>query len=171
MKSGSSAGPDGIHPRVIKEVQKEVAPALCRIFDLSMRISLVPKAWKDAIVVPIFKKGQRKDPGNYRPVSLTSICGKLMERLIRRSVLHHFNVNRLLTCHQHGFRCGRSCVTQLLTVMETWSEWAEERVPFDCVYLDYRKAFDSVPHIRLLRKLEALGITGNLLKWLKIVSF
>ena len=90
----------------------------------------------------------------------------LMERMIKRSVIDHLERNHLITVLQHGFLCGRSCVTQLLMVMEDWTKWADENIPFDCVYLDFRKAFDSVPHSRLLKKVEAMGIKGDILSWL-----
>ena len=131
-----------------------------------MEAGQVQKSWKDATVVPSFKKGSRSDPGNYRPVSLTSVCGKLMERL-RKAVLAHIESNNLFSSHQHGFRAGMSCATQLLTVTEQWTHWLDERNKFDCIYLDYKKAFDSVPHVRLLKNIEAFGIKGNVLKWIE----
>ena len=165
MKSVSLAGPDQIHSRIIKETDKEICKPLCIIFNKSLSEGQLPDAWKKAIV-PIYKKVSKSDPGNYRPVSLTSTCGKLMERLVRQQILTHIETNNLLTDHQHGFRSGRSCVTQLLTVMEDWTRLLDDQTPFDCVYLDYKKAFDSVPHQRLLKKVEACGIQGNLLKWI-----
>ena len=167
MKSGSSAGPDGIHPRVLKETSHVIAPPLCLIFNMSMAAGQVPKAWKDATVVPIFKKGSRSSPSNYRPVSLTSVCCKLMEKVVRSELIAHADRNKLFAAEQHGFRSGRSCTTQLLTVVEKWTHWYDDHGPFDCIYLDYRKAFDAVPHARLLAKLEAFGVSGNVHKWIK----
>ena len=167
MKSGSSAGPDEIHPRVIKETSQAIVTPLCIIFNKSIEEGQIPRAWKDAIIVPIFKKGKRSSPGNYRPVSLTSVCCKLMERIVRKSIHDHINVNKLFASQQHGFRSGRSCNTQLLTVTETWTQWHDSHTPFDCVYLDYRKAFDSVPHARLLSKVNALGIKGKVYEWIE----
>jgi hypothetical protein len=92
-----------------------------------------------------------------------------MERLVRRKVLIHIDANKLFSPDQYGFRAGRSCATQQLSVTETWTDWLDDQIPFDCVYLDYKKAFDSVPHTRLIKKVEVFGIQGNLLKW--IVSF
>jgi hypothetical protein len=165
MKSGRSAGPDGIHPCVLKETSSSIAKPLKLIFEKSMLSGQLPKAWKDAIVIPIFKKGKRSS--NYRPVSLTSVCGKLMERIVRKDMLAHIEHNQLFSEKQHGFRAGMSCTTQLLTVTEQWTTWHDEHTPFDCVYLDYKKAFDSVPHSRLLRKIQAFGIEGNLYSWIE----
>ena len=114
----------------------------------------VPDGWKVANVTAIFKKGKRTDPGNYRPVSLTAIVCKLMETLVRDHVI--------LNDHQHGFRAGRSCVTQLIDVLDTWTEMLDDEGGVDVAYLDFSKAFDSVPHQRLMKKVKAHGIDGNI---------
>ena len=98
---------------------------------------------------------------------MTSVCGKVMESIIRSELLHHCELYDLLSTRQHGFRDGRSCTTQLLTVVENWTQSLDNHMPVDCIYLDYRKAFDSVPHRRLLKKLSTFGIQGNTLKWLE----
>jgi len=167
MKAGSSAGPASIHPRILKETDTAISKPLSVIFNISMKEGSLPMSWKEAIVVPIYKKGSRSEPGNYRPVSLTSTCGKLMERIVRRHILEHVESNNIFSEKQHGFRSGRSCSTQLLSVMEDWTRLLDDQVPFDCIYLDYKKAFDSVPHQRLLKKAEACGINSNLLKWIE----
>lgn len=167
MKTGKSAGPDDIHPKVIKETCQEISVPLSIIFNKSLEFGQVPTPWKQATVVPIFKKGKKNEPGNYRPVSLTSVCCKLMERLLRRHLLSFLERTHFFNTAQHGFRTGRSCTTQLLHVMETWTKWVDDQLPFDCIYLDYRKAFDSVPHQRLLLKVKEAGIRGNLLNWIE----
>jgi len=167
LKPGKSAGPDGIHPKVLIEVSEQISLPLKLIFQKSLHEGVVPQAWKEAEVVPIFKKGQRDNPGNYRPVSLTSVCCKMLERIVRRAIVGHATLNNLLTPAQHGFRPNRSCTTQLLLVTEEWTKWMDEDLPFDCIYLDYRKAFDSVPHERLLTKIHSLGVRGSLHKWIR----
>ena len=122
-----------------------------------MESGILPLSWKQANVVPIFKKGKRNDPNNYRPVSLTSSSCKLLETLIRDEVIKHQDDNNLLSVAQHGFRSGHSCNTQLMEVLSDWAESEENNHPVDVVYLDYRKAFDSVPHERLLNKIYAFG--------------
>lgn len=169
QKPGKSAGPDGIHSKVVVEAQEQLVKPLTLIFNKSLREGVVPRSWKEAEVVPIFKKGKRNNPGNYRPVSLTSVCGKILEKIVRKEMIDHLDRNGIITEKQHGFVQGRSCQTQLLTVVEDWSQWMEERKPFDCVYMDYRKAFDSVPHMRLLKKVESCGIVGDIQRW--IASF
>ena len=167
QKPGKSAGPDGIHSRVVVETQEQLVGPLTIIFNKSLSEGVVPDSWKEAEVVPIFKKGKRDDPGNYRPVSLTSVCGKIMEKIVRKEIVDHLERNEVISDVQHGFVQGKSCQTQLLTVIEEWTKWMEERKPFDCLYFDYRKAFDSVPHMRLMRKIESCGITGQVQRWIK----
>ena len=126
---------------------------------------MVPKEWKDAHITPISKKGSRAASNNYRPVSLTSIACKIMEKVIRKKTIEH--LKRLMSESQHGFIEGRSCMTQLIESVEVWTRLLDDGIPIDVVYLDFAKAFDSVPHRRLLIKLESYGIQGNLLSWIK----
>ena len=90
-----------------------------------------------------------------------------MESIIRDRLVDHMMEHKLFCDPQHGFVPGRSCMTQLLTTLEIWSEILDSGAPIDTIYLDFRKAFDTVPHQRLLAKLEAYGITGNTLGWIR----
>ena len=162
-----SPGPDSIHPRVMKETAEAVSHPLTIIFNKSLQEGKVPDDWKIAHVTAIFKKGKHTSPGNYRPVSLTSIICKLLESIIRDRLMEFLDARSLLSEDQHGFRSGRSCVTQLLEIIEIWSSMLDEGGSIDVVYLDFRKAFDSVPHQRLLKKAEAYGIRGKLLLWIE----
>ena len=127
---------------------------------------LVP-VWKQGMVVPIYKKGDKHDPGNYRPVSLTSVPCKILESLIRDELMQYLTTHNLLAEEQHGFHPGRSCNSQLLETVDAWSRLLESGTPIDVVYLDFKKAFDSVPHMRLLSKLQSYGISGKLLEWIQ----
>ena len=120
LKPNKSPGGDGLHPRVLVELKNEMATPLRMIFTRSLHEGL-PPSWKEANVTPIYKKGKRHIPGNYRPVSLTSMAGKCMERLIRDAIMTHMTENDLLSPKQHGFIQGRSCVTQLLAVLDSWT--------------------------------------------------
>ena len=128
---------------------------------------MVPKDWKNANVTPIFKKGQRSLASNYRPVSLTSICSKVMESILRDSIIDHLEGNRLINDAQHGFRSGRSTQTNLIEFLDVTTKWMDEGKAFDVVYLDFSKAFDVVCHKKLIEKLKNIGIGGKLLEWLK----
>ena len=167
LNPSKSSGPDGLHPRVLKEVADEIVTPLTLIFNKTLREGVIPEEWKIANVTALFKKGNVASPGNYRPVSLTSVVCKLLESIIRDNVMDFLEENRLLSEDQHGFRSGRSCVTQLLEIMEIWTSMLDEGGGLDVVYLDFRKAFDSVPHQRLLKKIRAYGIDGSLLKWIE----
>jgi hypothetical protein len=167
MKTESSAGPDSIGPKLLQELEKELTPALVTIFNRSIKYGEVPEDWKMANVTPIFKKGSKADPGNYRPVSLTSVCCRVLESVIRDELMSHLLSNNLLNPSQHGFMPGKSCTTNLLEFMETVTRAIDAGKPFDIVYLDFAKAFDKVPRERLLEKLRAHGVQGRALNWIR----
>ena len=118
-------------------------------------------------MTPIFKKGSSRDPGNYRPVSLTSLTCKVMEMILKESIMQHLNNNRLIRTSQHSFIAGRSCTTNLVEFLEVITAEADRGEPVDTVFLDFAKAFDKVPTQRLLKKLRAHGIGGRLLAWIR----
>ena len=165
LKPCSSPGPDGLHPRLLKETAFSLAGPLASMFRKSLDSGVIPDEWKTGEVTPIFKKGSKKTPANYRPVSLTSVPCKILESLVRDQLLEHLMSSRQLHESQHGFRPKRSCTSQLLVTIDHWTKTLEAGEPVDTLYLDFRKAFDSVPHRRLLRKVEACGVTGKLLRW------
>ena len=150
-------GPDNIHPRLLKECHSELAVPVQMIIQESLRTGMVPTLWKLAKVCPIFKKGDRLDPLNYRPVSLTCIICKICETIIRNKIVEHLESNDLLSSKQHGFRQRRSTLTNLLQYMEVLTEAFDQQIPVDINYMDCRKAFDTVPHKRLLKKLFKRG--------------
>ena len=160
-------GPDNCHPFFLKECAEEIYLPLTDIFHKSLSSGVIPDDWKKANITCIFKKGNKQDPGNYRPVSLTSVVCKLLERTVREEIVNHLSVNKLLSDSQFGFRKNRSTILQLLTIMNEWTEALDDGIQIDTVYLDFRKAFDSVPHKRLIKKLEGYGIKGILLEWFK----
>ena len=167
LRAESAAGPDGLGPRILKELQEGLAPVLAHVFRRSLAEGTVPADWKKANVTPIFKKGSKGDPGNYRPVSLTSVACKLMESILRDAVTDHLDRNRLIRRSQHGFTKGRSCATNLLEFLEKVTLAADEGMAMDVVFLDFAKAFDKVPRERLLKKLHAHGVRGKLLSWVR----
>src|SRR5215469_6813345 len=134
---------------------------------MSLQESKVPDDWKVADVVPIFKKGQRNMAANYRPVSLTSVVSKVMESILRDHMWSFLESNDALSHEQHGFTQGRSCLTNLMETVEKWVECIDEGDGVDVMYLDFRKAFDTVPHLRLLWKLEIVGLNMQLVNWIK----
>ena len=160
-------GADNIHPKVLKELSNSLAKPLTIIFNKSIENSVLPKDWKMANITAIFKKGDKSSANNYRPVSLTSIVCKILESIIRDLIQEFFESNNLYTACQHGFRSNKSCTSQLLEVVEDFSILIDDAETFDTIYLDFKKAFDSVPHQRLLNKLEAYGVSDKILMWIE----
>ena len=169
LDENKSPGPDSIHPVFAKRLAHVLSTPITIILKLSMTSGKNAKQWKEAIVTAIHKKGARDLAENYRPISLTSIISKLMESFIRDAMLGHMNENNLFSKEQHGFVPRRNCSTQLLEAMETWYKIIEEKGCIDIVYTDFAKAFDAVPHKRLIKKVESYGFNGKLLSW--ITSF
>ena len=167
LDPGKSTGPDGLHPALLREVAGDISQFLSDLFRKSLDEGKLPDMWKRGNITPLFKNGSRQELGNYRPISLTSVVCKVMERFIRDAVREHLLSNELICPDQHGFLPGRSTSTQLLECLEEWSDILEQGSTVDVLYLDFRKAFDAVPHQRLLRKLHAHGIRGKVLRWIE----
>jgi hypothetical protein len=162
-----ACGPDGLPPKILKELATPLAPILAHIFDNSIRSGTVPNDWKTANITPVFKKGERFKPSNYRPVSLTCICSKLLEHIVTKNILNHLETHSILQDCQHGFRSRRSCETQLVTFVQELAHGMSVGQQTDIVIMDFSKAFDKVPHSRLLQKLDHYGIRGNTLNWVR----
>ena len=161
-----ATGPDGIPGKLLKQCSDEITPILTKIFNSSITQGQAPKRWKEALITPIFKKGDRSKASNYRPVSLTCICSKIFEHIMHSNIISHLESNNVLSDHQHGFRKHRSCESQLINTIQDLSNSLNNSDQVDCVLLDFFKAFDKVPHQRLLRKCEFYGVRGNNLKWI-----
>ena len=171
LKLNKSPGPDGLHPRVLYELADLIAEPLSFIFKKVFEEGVLPQTWKDALITPLFKKGSKACVGNYRPISLTCIVVKVYENIMRDHILSHFVKNHLFSSCQHGFLPGRSCVTNLLAVLNVWTDALDKGINVDNIYLDFSKAFDTVPHTRLLEKLKGYGITGKILSWIENFLF
>ena len=161
-----ASGPDHIPGRLLNELSNEIAPVLHTIFVQSINDGVIPSDWRLAYVTPVFKKGNKNLAENYRPVSLTCITCKLMEHIIYKHILNHLESHNILSDLQHGFRSGRSCETQLITTIHDLMSSFDRRVQTDVAILDFSKAFDTVPHDRLLSKLAHYGIDKNIWQWI-----
>jgi len=162
-----SLDPDGISPFVLRYAARAFVVPLTIIFSKSADQSAVPHHWSDAHINPIFKKGDKSDPGNYRLISLTSVLCKLMERLVRDQLSSYFVINRLLSTRQHGFVKNKACNTNLLECSDFITYMDSKKIPTDMIFLDFAKAFDKVSHPLLLHKLASYGIRNKALFWIK----
>lgn len=167
LQPDKSAGPDGIHPLLLRNVAEQISRPLTILYNKSINSGEVPEDWRKANIIPIYKNGPRNEPGNYRPVSLTSVVCKILERIIKERLTHYLDEKKHISPNQHGFVSHRSCLTNLLEALEKWTEYLDAGNGIDVIFLDYRKAFDTVPHKRLLSKLQQAGITGKVFNWIQ----
>jgi len=167
LKPSKAPGPDKIPTRLLKELAFEFAPSLAVVFKASLGQGQLPQEWKHANVVPIYKKGDRSSPLNYRPVSLTCVCCKILEHIICSNIFQHLDDRNILCDNQNGFRKGRSCESQLITTVDDFLQNLNLGLQTDVLLLDFKKAFDKVPHQRLCYKLSHYGIRGATLEWIK----
>ena len=167
LKEHGAPGPDGISAYLLRTADTELARPLKKIFEQSLSSGVVPSDWRHATVVPIFKKGTKGSAGNYRPVSLTSIPGKIMESLLKEDIKKHLEEHTLIGLSQHGFMKNKSCTTNLVLFMNKLTSIVDEGGAADVFYLDFAKAFDKVPTQRLLLKLKNKGVDGFVYEWVK----
>ena len=165
LRPNSAPGPDKLWPRVLQKLSAILAKPLAIVYTRCLGEGTVPPDWKLANVAPVFKKGSKGCPGNYRPVSLTCVLCKVMESILRDGIVVHLSKYNLIRSSQHGFMAGRSCLTNLLEYLEELTRLVDQGHAVDIVYLDFAKAFDKVPHIRLIMKCQGLGIRGKVLAW------
>ena len=171
LNPNKASGPDGLSARVLKVCSAKIAQVLDCIFNRSLIQAIVPDDWRQANVAPIYKKGEKYDPANYRPVSLTCICCKTLEDILVSKIMQHLSEHDtyILIGSQHGFRNGRSCKTQLVRFIQDLCENLDgahnkARKKTDLIIMDFAKAFDKEPHRRLAYKLEYYGIRNDILQ-------
>ena len=156
LKKTKSPGPDDIFPRILKECrEQQLDEPITRIFRNSLDTGIVPRPWRQANVVPIFKKGDKAESSNYRPISLTSVVGKMLEAIIARTIRKHLDNHKLIKHSQHGFSKGKSCLTNLLSFYRKVFETLDSGDRYDIIFLDFSKAFYRVPHRSLISKVRA----------------
>lgn len=167
LDTAKAVGPDAISPVIMKRCAQIFATYLVILFTQSLKEHAVPSEWKLANVVPIYKSGNRHCVENYRPVSLLSGSSKLMEHVIYSCVFRHLEDNSYFSGAQHGFRQGFSCVTQLIEFYHCLTLSFDKGLQTDVLFLDFRKAFDVVPHSFLIHKLRFLGIDRDVVLWIE----
>ena len=167
LKNSSASGPDGVPAVLLRNCSQALAGPLASMWKWSFREGVVPAFYKMSLVTPLHKKGDKITPGNYRPVSLTSHIVKVFERVLKKILVKFLELNFFISSNQHGFRSGRSTLTQLLAhVDDVLTGWCRG-LDSDCIYLDYAKAFDKVDHALLIKKLELYSIHPTMLKWIE----
>ena len=166
-KLNSAPGPDGLPPIFLHKCASPLLNPLKIIMKKSLLNSDIPHNWKEAVITPIYKgKGEKSDPAVYRPISLTNIIIKLLERIIRSYIIQYLEANDAFPHSQHGFRPNRSTVSQLLEQYDAILDALCTQSNIDIILLDYAKAFDKINHSILLEKVQKLGIGGLIGKWI-----
>ena len=167
IKPHSSTTNDDMPALLMKKCSTTINYPLLLIWSHSLENGLVYPQYKEQIITPLHKKESRAVAENYRPICPTSHSSKTCERVVRDKIIDHLIRNNLLCKHQHGFRPGHSCLTQLLNHINIVILNFINNTDTDCIYLDYAKAFDKVDHELLIHKLKCYGIQGSLLEWIK----
>ena len=158
LNQNKATGTDELPARVLKETAEQIAPIITHIFQQSYNTSNLPNDWLQALVTPIHTKSFKSDLANHRPISLTCILCKVMEHIIVSNIWKHLHKHDIILHFQHGFQSGLSCESQLIETVHDWMTALDNKTQF---LLDFAKAFDKVPHKRLLPKLTSYGITSN----------
>ena len=166
LNINKASGPDNISARVLTICAEEIAPILTILFTQSFNSGELPNDWLTVNITPVFKKGDKSNPSNYRPISLTSLCCKLMEHILCHNIMNYLESNHILNDYQYGFRSSHSCQAQLISIIEELQLALDCHHQVDLLMLDFSKAFDTVPHQHLLKKLKYYGINGKLYYWL-----
>jgi len=167
LDGSKSLGVDNVHPHVLKNCASSLKTPLEIIFRKSLTTGEVPNLWRRANITPLFKSGGRNIMSNYRPVSLTSIVCKIMEGIVKDNVTTHLMMHKLVSTNQHGFVKRRNCTTNLLEAMDYITYHISQGTPVDIFYADFAKAFDKVPHKKLIAKLRSYGINEETVNWIQ----
>ena len=160
-----SHGIDEMHPKLLKAAADVVAKPLTDLFNLSLNTGDIPEDFLVAKIIPIHKSGAKTDPTNYRPISILSIVSRIFEKAVYNQLHNHAQENSLITPNQSGFRPLHSTETCLLDISEYLLSNMNEGYITGAIFLDLRKAFDVIPHNKLLNKLKVFGIRGKEHKW------
>jgi len=167
LKNNCSSGPDGFPPVMYRRLKQCLSVPLTLMYNQFLSVGYVPLEWRTAHIVPVHKKGTTGDVNNYRPISLTCVSSKILERIVANRILDYLVSNNILHPAQHGFMKQRSTCTNLLESVNDWTLCVQTKQQVSIVYVDFTKAFDVVSHNKLFSRLHSYGIRGSLLIWLK----
>ena len=160
-----SVGLDKIPSKLLKIAADIVAPSLTAIFTASINTGIFPNEWKESRVSPVYKSGARNDPSNYRPISVIPVIAKIFEKIVYDQLYEYLNNYNFLTTCQSGFRSLHSTLTALLEATNSWSVNIDNGLINGVVFIDLKKAFDTIDHNVILKKLRNYGVDLNSLKW------
>ncbi|XP_047135430.1 uncharacterized protein LOC124812618 [Hydra vulgaris] len=167
LDPNKSVSPDGVSPFVLKNCAFVLATPLSYIFTLLIESGICPIDWKSAHIAPLYKKRSKLITSNYRPISLTSVVSKVMEKNVKDSMVQHLIQNHLISTNQHGFVHNKSCTTNLIETMDFITYSLPKGNAVDVVFVDFAKDFVVVPHRYLIHKLSNYEIIVHTLKWLE----
>ena len=167
LNGNKSCGDDGIRPSHLKQCVSSLKDPIRHIMNTSLRTSIVPQKLKIAKVIPVYKKDEKTDPGNYRPISLLSILDKILEKLVCKRLVDFLEENKIFYKYQFGFRPKHSTVQAVTEIVDNIIDEMKNGQLVAGIYMDLSKAFDTVDHEILLHKCEHNGIRGQALQWLK----
>ena len=162
-----SSGQSDIKAKSLQLTISSIVTPIVRIINLSLLNGTVPSCWKAANVTPVFKKGDKKDPTNYRPISVIPVLGKILERVMYTRLMTFLSENNILTQFQSGFRPNHSTEDVLIRTVEDWRRDVDQGKAIAAVFIDFSKAFDSIEHSLMLTKLQSIGVNNKALDWFK----
>ena len=167
LKNSVSRTPDQIPSIFLKRTINTISLPLMYLFNISLAKGKIPTIWKEAIIIPIFKKGLKNDPNNFRPISLTSSICRTLEKIIQKRLMKHLLVNNLISNNQYGFIPKRSTLSQHINFLDELTKNLDNKLRSDVLYLDFSKAFDRVSHSKLLLLLAHYKIHPQLINWIR----
>lgn len=168
LRIRTATGPDQLPAFILNKLALELAPNLTVILNSSIESGVFPLEWKRANVSAIWKnKGSKTDPANYRPISILPVLGRMFEKAIARQLSHYCNVHNLIPVEQFGFRAKSSCELALLTALDSWMKEVDQSKVVGALLIDLSRAFDTVPHQRLLTDLAEIGCSQLAIEWFR----
>ena len=166
VKTNTATGPDNIPAFLLNKLSNYIAPNLTLLYNSSIANGLYPADWKKANVTPIYKnKGSKSEVGNYRPISILPIVGRILEKHIGNQLQQYCDISGVIPDQQFGFRKNSSCEQLLLAAMDSWIEQVADGKLVGALLLDLSKAFDSISHEQLLQELKNIGCSRVVIRW------
>ena len=165
LHPNKSSGPSEINTKYLQILLPYISTSLTRLINLSLKTGSIPFLWKVANVTPVHKKGDKQNPDNYRPISVIPALGKILEKVVYSRLMHYLDEHNILNPFQSGFRPNHSTEDVLLKTVEDWRLSVDRGNAVAAVFIDFSKAFDSISHPLLVKKLQSIGVADIALTW------